>query len=123
MLYTDRPNNSYSSFDMESDYLILPQNMKFLEYMANAIINCVKVELNNYKGPHLMARQAGLSSVIYPINSGLLLFLTCNNRMVFIVAVLVLETPPRYFAKEMVKADELKILRIMVSRSEVSSAI
>ncbi|XP_020619090.1 annexin A13-like isoform X1 [Orbicella faveolata] len=33
--------------------------------------------------------------------------------------VLVIETPPRYFAKEMAKADELKILRIMVSRSEI----
>lgn len=33
--------------------------------------------------------------------------------------VLVLEAPPRYFAKEMAKADELKILRIMVSRSEI----
>ena len=36
--------------------------------------------------------------------------------------MLVIETPPRYFAKEMAKADELKMLRIMVSRSEVSSS-
>ncbi|XP_078349458.1 annexin A13-like isoform X3 [Oculina patagonica] len=33
--------------------------------------------------------------------------------------VLVIETPPQYFAKEMAKADELKMLRIMVSRSEI----
>lgn len=33
--------------------------------------------------------------------------------------VLVIENPPRYFAKEMAKADELKMLRIMVSRSEI----
>lgn len=34
-------------------------------------------------------------------------------------AVLLIENPPQYFAKEMAKADELKILRMMVSRSEV----
>ncbi|KAJ7358848.1 Annexin A6 [Desmophyllum pertusum] len=33
--------------------------------------------------------------------------------------VLLIENPPRYFAKELAKADEQKILRIMVSRSEI----
>lgn len=41
------------------------QNMKFREYMANVIINCVKMELNNYKGHHLMADRQVL--IIYPI--------------------------------------------------------
>ena len=40
----------------------------------------------------------------------------------FTIAVLVIGTPPQYFAKEMAKADELKMLRIMVSRSEVNSS-
>ena len=48
------------------------------------------------------------------------MLLIFNYRVVFAIAVLVIETPPRYFAKEMAKADETKILRIMVSRSEVS---
>ncbi|KAJ7358824.1 Annexin A11 [Desmophyllum pertusum] len=33
--------------------------------------------------------------------------------------VLLIENPPRYFAKELAKADEQKILRIIVSRSEI----
>lgn len=33
--------------------------------------------------------------------------------------VLLIENPPQYFAKEMAEADELKILRMMVSRSEI----
>ena len=53
--------------------------MKFLEYMANVIINCVKMELNNYKGKPLDGRQTGFN---YLSNNLVLLLLTCNNRMV-----------------------------------------
>lgn len=60
----------------------------------------------------------------YRINIGQFIEEKCSNlskqaRDTLKDCVLLVENPPRYFAKEMAKADELKMLRMMVSRSEI----